>query len=138
MRVPLPVLHARVTYFGEIIRRRVGFTLRAFHSLYPFLLSLSISLSYLSLPLYISPSLSISLLLPFFPSLSSLLLSLFSLSSLSLLSIILFGVSNGRFRPCFLQFCYFALKKFKKKNYFLIFCAIWILKVRNLCRISSL
>ena len=84
----------------------VGFTLRAFHSLYPFHLSipftflslsplypfhlsipftsLSLSLSYLSLPLYISPS-----------------TFLFSLSpSLSLLSIILFGVSNGRFRPC--------------------------------------
>ena len=50
-----------------------------------FTLSLSIpftSLSYLSLPL-------LSLLLPFFLSLSLLL------------SVILFGVSNGRFRPCF-------------------------------------
>ena len=56
---------------------------------YPFHLSIpftSLSLSplflfYLSLPLYISPSTF--------------------LSPLSLLSIILFGVSNGRFRPCF-------------------------------------
>ena len=38
--------------------------------------------------LSISPSLSISLLIPFF-------------LSLSLLSIILFGVSNRRFRPCY-------------------------------------
>ena len=59
----------------ESIRRRVRFTLRAFHSLYPFHLSLSLTLplspSYLSLPLYISPSTFLSL---------SLLLSLFSLS----------------------------------------------------------
>ena len=54
-------------------------------SLYPFHLSLSLSLSYLSLSLYISPNTFLSL-------------------SLFLLSIILFGVSNGRFRPCFLQF----------------------------------
>ena len=43
-------------------------------------LSLSLSLSYLSLPHYISSSTFLSLSL--------------------LLSIILFGVSNGRFRPC--------------------------------------
>ena len=43
-----------------------------------------ISLSYISLPLYISPS-------------TFLYLS----PSLSLLSINLFGVSNGRFRPCY-------------------------------------
>ena len=43
-------------------------------------LSLPLPLSYLSFPLYISPS---------------------TFLSLSLLSIILFGVSNGRFRPCF-------------------------------------
>ena len=55
-------------------------------SLYPFHLSLSLSL--LSLPpLYISSTTFLS------PSLSP---------SLSLLSIILFGVSIGRFRPCFL------------------------------------
>ena len=49
--------------------------------------SLSLFISLISLPLYISPSTFLSL---------SLLLSL--------LSIILFGVSNGRFRPCFLVF----------------------------------
>ena len=92
----------------------------------------SLSLSYLSLPLYIFPStfLSLSFLLSLFylsfslasPPLSlSLSLSLYLLSlppclypsfylsislfpSLSLLFIILFGVSNGRFRPCFLTF----------------------------------
>ena len=59
-------------------------------SIYPFHLSL------LSLPpSLISPSLSIYLLLPF---------------SLSLLSIILSGVSNGRFRPCFLKNPNFATK----------------------------
>ena len=62
----------------ESIRRRVGFTLRAFHLSIPFTslslsltLSLSLSLSYLSLPLYISPSTFLSL---------SLLLYVFSLS----------------------------------------------------------
>ena len=50
--------------------------------------SLSISLSYLSLPLYIIPSTFLSLS-----------------PSLSFLSIILFGVSNGRFRPCLLINC---------------------------------
>ena len=60
-----------------------------FHSLFhlsiPFTsLSLSVSLS------LISPSLSISLLLPFF------------------LSIILFSVSNGRFRPCSIKNAYFC------------------------------
>ena len=52
-------------------------------SLSPLSLSNSLSLSYLSLPLYISPSTFLSLS-----------------PSLSLLSFILFGVSNGRFRPC--------------------------------------
>jgi hypothetical protein len=69
----------------------IPFTSISLSSLYPFHLyipftslslsplSLSLALSYLSLPLYISPS--------------TFLLSLsFSLSS--------FGVSNGRFRPC--------------------------------------
>ena len=52
-----------------------------FHSLsiYTLHLSFFLSLSYFSLPLYISPS-------------------------LSLLSIILFGVSNGRFSPCLCNF----------------------------------
>ena len=77
-----------------------------FHSLslYPFHLFLSLSLS-LSLSLFISlisPSLSISI--P--PSLYLSFYLSFSLSpSLSLISIILFGVSNGRFRPCFLINC---------------------------------
>ena len=67
-----------------------------FHSLYPFHLSFSLSL--LSLP----PSLYI----PFYLS--------FSLSpSLSLLSIILFDISNGRFRPCF---PYISLLVMKKKR----------------------
>ena len=73
-------------------------------SLYPF---------HLSIPLYPSLPLSIPLSLSFSPSQSLSLLSLppslylsfylsFSLfPSLSLLFIILFGVSNGRFRPCF-------------------------------------
>ena len=60
--------------------------------LYPFHISLSLSL--------ISPTLSISLLLSFFLS-----------HSLCLLSIILFGVSNGRFRPCFINHYYFWEKK---------------------------
>ena len=63
------------------------FTSLALSPLYPFHLSLSLSLS------LIYHSISISLLLPFFLSLSF---------SLSLLSIILFGVSNRRFRPCLL------------------------------------
>ena len=70
----------------------IPFTSQSLSPLYPFHLHspfTSISLSPLSLSL-ISPSLSISLLLPFFLSLS------FSLSSVYHL----FGVSNGRFRPC--------------------------------------
>ena len=63
----------------------IPFTSVSLSPLYSFQLSnpftsLSLSLSYLSLPLYISPST--------FPSLSLLL------------SIILFGISNRRFRPC--------------------------------------
>ena len=64
--------------FWEILR---GFY-SPFPSLYPFHLYLSLSLSYLSLPLYISPS---------------------TFLSLSLISIFLFGVSNGRFCPFFLN-----------------------------------
>ena len=82
-------------------------------SLYIPYISLSLSLS-LSL---ISPSLSISLLLPFSLSLSfylslslspTLSFSLLLSPSLSLLSIILFGVSNGCFRPCFRP-CFFSI-----------------------------
>ena len=78
--------------------------MRAFHptiplSLYPFHLSIPLSPSLsLSLSLSLSPSLPPSL------SLSYLFLPLYifpsTFLSLSLLFIILFGVSNGRFRPC--------------------------------------
>ena len=87
-------------------------------SLYPFHLSIPLYPS-LSLSVPLSPSLSLSLSLSLSPSLpASLSLSLLSLSpslyhsfylsftlfpSLSLLFIILFGVSNGRFRPCFMM-----------------------------------
>ena len=68
----------------------------SFHSLSLYI-PFTLSLSFLSLPL------SISLLLPFSLSLSP---------SRSLLSIILFGVSNGRFRPCdfYNYMCYMCLK----------------------------
>ena len=59
---------------------------------YPLHLSLSLSHSLLSLP----PLLYLSIYLSLSPS-------TFLSSSLSLLSIILFGVSNGRFRPCLLM-----------------------------------
>ena len=65
----------------------IPFTSLSLSPLYIFHLSIpftSLSLSPLSLSL-ISPSLSKSLILPFF---------------LSLFSFILFGISNGRFRPC--------------------------------------
>ena len=97
---------ARDIIWGRI-RRRVGFTLLAFHltihlslsPLYPFL-SLSFPLS-IPLSLSFSPSLYLSLLsLP--PSLYLFFYLSFSLfPSLSLLFIILFGVSNECFRPCF-------------------------------------
>ena len=80
-------------YFSvwEIFRGFSSSLTSSFHSLslyaspfHTLSLSLYLSLSYLSLPLYISPSTFLSLsLLP------------------SLLSIILFGISNGRFIPCF-------------------------------------
>ena len=54
-----------------------------FHSLFLSIPFTSLSLSSLSLPLYISPS---------------------TFLSLSLFSNILFGVSNGRFRPCFITY----------------------------------
>ena len=76
----------------------IPFTSLSFSPLYPFHLSIpftplsfSPSLSYLSLPLYISPS---------------------TFLSLSLLSIILFGVSNGRFRPCCIKREIGQLKKY--------------------------
>ena len=115
VRAPLPFLHARVALFGEGLGEGLGLLCALFTSLslYPFHLSIPLypSLS-LSLPLFPSlyPSLSFSLSPSLPPSLSllslppSLYLS-FNLSfslfpSLSLLFIILFGVSNGRFRPC--------------------------------------
>ena len=62
----------------------IPFTSLSLSPLFPFHLSIPFtSLSYLSLPLYISPFTFLSLS-----------------PSLSLLSIILFGVSNVRFRPC--------------------------------------
>ena len=54
--------------------------------LFPFHLSIPFTSLYLSLPLYISPS---------------------NFLSLSLLSIILFGISNRRFRPCLKTILYF-------------------------------
>ena len=58
-------------------------------SLSHFSLSLSLYLSYFSTPLYISPS---------------------TFLFLSLLSIILFGVSNGRFRPCYFKIAVIKIK----------------------------
>ena len=72
------------------IHLSIPFTSLSLSPLYPFHLSInftSLSLSLLSLP----PSLYLSFYLTL--SLSA---------SLSLLSIILFGVSNGRFRPCYI------------------------------------
>ena len=118
------VFNLSLRFISRFGRFHKEFSLHAFHSLYPFRLSIpftSLSLS----PLYpfhllsLSPSipftsLSLSPLYPFHLSLS-LSLSLLSLPpyqylffylsfsispSLSLLSIILLGVSNGRFRPC--------------------------------------
>ena len=91
-------------HYGESIRRRVVFTLSAFHltiplSLSPLYHSLSLSIPLspcfsLSIPLNHSLSLPPSLYLSFYLS-----FSLFP--SFSVLFIILFGASNGRFRPCF-------------------------------------
>ena len=92
--VPLPFSRNRPENHSHnlgSIRRRVGFTqnwlpftlslspLYSFHLSIPFTI-LSLYLSYPSLPLYIFPS---------------------TFLSLSLLSIILFGVYNGGFHPCF-------------------------------------
>ena len=137
MRPPPFFTRARDIIWGRI-RRRVGFNLRAFH--------LTIPLSLTSLSLYIPlfpslypfiplspslpPSLSLSLsLLSLPPSLYlSFYLSLTLFPSLSLLFIILFGVSNGRFRPCSLilaEIIYFSRPKvddkitaLKNKTYF--------------------
>ena len=70
------------------LRLRFISRFRRFYEDFTLLFTLSIpftSPSYLSLPVYISPSTFLSLSL--------------------LLYIILFGVSNGRFRPCFLIIC---------------------------------
>ena len=107
VRVPLPFSRNRPENHSHNLGKALGeglgllcapFTSLSLSPLYPFHLSIhftSLSISplypfHLSLSL-ISPSLSIYLLLPFL-SLSP---------SLCLLSIILFGVSNGRFRPCY-------------------------------------
>ena len=91
VRVPLPFSRNRPENHSHNLGKALGeglgllcapFTSLSLSPLYPFHLSLSL----LSLP----PSLYLSFYLSF--SLSP---------SLCLLSIILFGVSNGRFRPCF-------------------------------------
>ena len=106
VRVPLPFNRKRPENHSHNLGKALGeglgllctpftlsipFTSLSLSPLYPFHLSIpftSLSLSFLSLP----PSLYLSFYLSF--SLSP---------SLSLLSIILFGVSNGRFRPCYLR-----------------------------------
>ena len=102
--------------------RRLGLLCAPFTSLSLSLsFSLFLSLSHtLSLTLSLSFSLSLSLSLLSLPP--SLYLSFYLSPSLSLLSIILFGVSNGRFRPCFIitnknhtkQFIWFF--RFKIRN----------------------
>ena len=78
-RVPLPFSRNRPKNhshnLGKALGEGLGLLCAPFTSLY-------LSLSYLSLPLYISHSTFLSLSL--------------------LLCVILFGVSNGRFRPCFI------------------------------------
>ena len=95
VRVPLPFSrnwpknHSH--NLGKALGKGLGLLCVPFTSLSLSPLSLSLSLS-LSLYIYlslISPSLSISLLLPFFLSPSLCLL------------IILFGISNGHFCPCY-------------------------------------
>ena len=73
----------------------LSLSLPLFPSLYPSL-SPSLSISYLSLPLYIFRS---------------------TFLSLSLLFIILFGVSNGRFRPCF--FVTFHVRLFSDLDFYI-------------------
>ena len=79
---PFYSFHFCIPFTSLSLHLSIPFSSLSLSPLYPFHLTLSLSLflSYLSLPLYISPS---------------------TFLSLSLLSIILFGVSNGRFRPCF-------------------------------------
>ena len=88
---PLYPFHLSIPFISLSLSPLYPFHISISLSLYIYIyLSLSLSFSfYLSISL-ISPSLSIYLLLPFF-------------LSLSLFSIILFGVSNGRFRPCFFE-----------------------------------
>ena len=79
----LSPFHLYIPFTSLSLSPLYSFTSLSFSPLYPFHLSIPFtSLSYyLSLPLYIFPSTFLSLSL--------------------LLSIILFGVSNGRFRPCY-------------------------------------
>ena len=88
VRVPLPFSRKRpenhLHNLGKALGEGLGLLCAPFSLSIPFTFlsfsPLSLSLYYLSLHLYISPSTFLSLSL--------------------LLSIILFGVSNGRFRPC--------------------------------------
>ena len=83
IRASPPPFFTRATHnLGKVLGEGLGLLCAPFTSLTLTLslsFTLSIFLSYLSLPLYISPC---------------------TFLSLSLLSIIFFGVSNGRFRPC--------------------------------------
>ena len=115
MRVPLPFSNNRPENHShnlgkvlgeglglpcELLHLSIPFTSLSLSTLYPFHLSIpftSLSLSPLSLSLLSLPP---SLYLSFYLS--------FSLSpSLCLLSSILFGVSNGRFRPCLISHLHF-------------------------------
>ena len=105
------VINLSLRFISRFGRFHEDFTLRAFHSLYPFPISIPFtSLSHS--PLYPFPlsipfnSLSFSPLYPFHLSLSYFYLPLYispsTFLSLSLPYIILLGVSNGRFRTCYL------------------------------------
>ena len=139
--VPLPFSRNRPENHSHNLGKALGkglsllcvpFSYLYLSPLYPFHISLSLSLS---LSISLSLSLSLSLLsLP--PSLYLSFYLSFSLStSLCLLSIILFGVSNGRFCPCYIKYCRVLLQYYKtiiklflgkKRNYTITsyFCVI--------------